>query len=629
MAYTDIDLGNLLADPKPVTTNSIEPKLGELPWEQMHWEDFQKLCARLVQRQYLPSGIQIFQYGKSGQEQDGIDIIWKTTDACKYSVAEVKHWKAVKPSNIQKWLKAFLDGERATDSQIWILCLSVNIEDDTKLVMAWDAAKTELESHDIQALVWDRGFIEELLRGSPELVERFFSKEIRDRFCYTLSMPTEEPRLFRRNYIGQSDSHLTAENESVRVEVILPTRNSPHASAILSFARSNLEGVSLAIDGKDLVRWLQWAGHPHDPLKGPFTLPLSNPDRFLLTTPKFQLSMSSSEFEQLDWCLRHIWTHYLSAIQTLENDWRCLRFKRLSGSSQPVHALISLPRTLWRLIMEYVSEHDYVKGESDQHIFDASNSVLKVFSPSTTPALDAGYHLISYAYDEGGPTGRYEPNINICWNPNNLRELSSPWGPRGQWDAEFTHDWLRLTLLPNVREWHQRKSQQNLSWLTNPVEKLTGNTPVLAMEDYVISLARLSMRHIAEAMTVEELNRCLHAMQLHFSCLSTSAVLEQDLLISVLRCVQHLAYRLPEQHHNYIRGNLQLGREPLVESLAELIVSNNTNSTNCTMLEMALRSLICCSENLIWTDSDVKWVKQMLEPVWTRMREDLLCEMFS
>jgi|GEM_PF-3734069 len=629
MKYTDIDLGNLLADPKPLITDSIKPRLGELPWKQMHWEDFQKLCARLIQRQYLGSGAQVFQYGKSGQEQDGIDIIWKTTGACKFSVAEVKHWETVKPSNIQNWLKAFLDGERATDSQIWILCLSVNIEHDTKLVMAWDAVKTELESHDIQASVWDRGVIEELLRGNPELVERFFSKEIRDRFCYTLSMPTEEPHLFRRTYIDQSDSRLTAENESVRMEVILPNRNSPRVSAILSFARSNLEGVSLAIDGKDLVRWLQWAGHPHDSLKGPFTLPLSAPDRFLLTTPKFQLSLDSSEFEQLDWCLRHTWTHYLSAIQALENEWRCLRFKRLSESSQPVYELVSLPRTLWRLMMEYVSEHDYVKGESDEHIFDASNSVLKVFSPTTTTALDAGYHLISYAYDEGGPTGRYEPNVSICWNPNNLRELSSHWGPRGQWDAEFTHDWLKSTLLPNVRDWHRRKTQQNLSWLTNPVEKLTGNLPVLAIEDCVFSLARLSVRQIAEAMTVEELNSCLHAMQLHFSCLSTAADLEQDLLKSVLRCVQHLAYRLPEQHHNYIRGNLQLEKEPLVESLVELIAASNTRSTNCTMLEMALRSLICCCENINGIDNDLKWTKQMLEPVWARMREDLLCEMFS
>ncbi|WP_240997874.1 restriction endonuclease [Pseudomonas viridiflava] len=625
MKYIDIDLGNLLAAPKSVVINSIDPKLGKLPWEQLDWEDFQKLCARLIQRQYLGSGIQVFQYGKSGQKQDGIDIIWKATGEFRFSVAEVKHWQTVKPSNIQSWLNAFLHGERAKDSQVWILCMSAAIE---PLVMAWDEAKTKLEAHGIQALVWDRGVIEELLRGCPELVEQFFSKEIRNRFCYTLSMPNEEPHLFRRTYIVQSGSHLTVENESVRMEIIVPSHNSPRASAILSFARSNLAGVSLAIDGRELVQWLQWAGHPHDPLKGPFTLPLTDSGRFLLTTPKFQLSLDSSEFEQLDWCLQHAWDYYLSAIQALENDWRCLRFRRLSASSQPVHALVSLPRSLWCLIMDYASEHDCSKGESDEHIFEASNSVLKVFSPTTKTTLDMGYHLISYAYNEGGQTGRYEPNVRICWNPNNLRDLFSHWGPRGQWDAEFAHDWLKSTLLPNVKAWYQRKTRKNLSWFTSPVEKLTGNVPDLAIEDYVLSLARLRVREISEAMTAEELNNCLHAMQLHFSCLNTAAELEPDLIRSVLRCVQHLAYRLPEHNHNYIRGNLQLDKSPLVDSLVKLIASNS-RSTTCIMLEMALRSLICCCENISGIDNDLKWIKQMLDPVWARMREDLMCEMFS
>lgn len=629
MTYKDIDFGNLLADPVPVIADTLDPMLGELPWKLMHWESFQRLCAQLIRRQYIGSSTQVFQYGKSGQAQGGIDIIWKTTKSSKYSVAEVKHWEAVKPSNIRNWLNAFLDGQLAKNSRVWILCISTEIEHDYKLVKAWHLAKAELEARDIQAVVWDRGVIEELLRDSPELVERFFSKEIRERFCYTLSMPTEEPKLFRCTYINQSNSRLTAENESVRMEVILPNRASPRASAILSFARSNLEGVSLAIDGKDLVRWLQWAGHPHDPLKSPFTLPLSDPGRFLLTTPKFQLSLDSTELEQLDWCLRKTWTHYLCAIEALENDWRSLRFRRLSESPDPVHALVSLPRSLWRVVMDYVSKYDYSKGTSDEHIFDASNSVLKVFSPTTTAAMDAGYHLISYAYDEGVLSGHYEPNITICWNPNNLSELSSAWGPRGQWDAEFTHDWILSTLLPNVRTWYRHEIQQALSWFSNPIKKLTGDVPVFDTDECVFSLAWLNVRNIAAAITVNQLNNCLHSMQLHFSCHTTAADIDHDLLRRVLRCVQHLAYRLPEQHHNYVRSNLQLDQRALVESLADLIAQSSTRLTSCTKLEMALRSLICCHEVVNCTADDLKWTRQMLDPVWARMREDLLCEMFS
>ncbi|MBH0138594.1 hypothetical protein I5591_01945 [Pseudomonas syringae pv. tomato] len=51
--YKDIDLGNLLADPVPVIADILDPMLGELPWKLMHWESFQKLCAQLIQRQYI------------------------------------------------------------------------------------------------------------------------------------------------------------------------------------------------------------------------------------------------------------------------------------------------------------------------------------------------------------------------------------------------------------------------------------------------------------------------------------------------------------------------------------------------------------------------------------------------
>ncbi|MCO8163876.1 hypothetical protein NJC38_17115 [Pseudomonas sp. 21LCFQ010] len=628
MIYEDIDLENLLGAPEPVVTDVINPMLEELPWEQMHWKSFQMLCAQMIELQYIGFDTQVFQYGKSGQAQEGIDIIWRTAKANKYSVAEVKHWRSVKPSSILSWQKKFLNGQLAKDSRIWFLCASINIENNPKLVKAWHLAKAEMESHGIQAVVWDRAVIEKLLRDNPKLVQRFFSKEIRDRFCYTLSMPTEDPTNFRHTYISESDHPLTVENESVRMEVILPNRTSPHVSAILSFARSNLAGVSLAIDGDNLVRWLQWAGHTHNSLKNPFTLPLSAPDRFLLTTSKFQLSLNSKELEQLDWCLKTIWTHYFSAVETLESAWRSLRFKRLNGTSQQIYALVSLPRSLWIRIMEYVSKHDYARGESDEHIFDASNSALKIFSPTTTTAMDAGYHLISYAYDEGGPTGRYEPNVIIGWNPNNLRELSSDWGPRGQWDAEFTHDWLFSTLLPKVINWHRKEALKKLSWLKNPVQKLTDDITNFSIDDHAFSLAQFSVRNIVEATTTVQLTSCLHSMQLHFSCLSTQADIEYDLLDRILRCIQNLAHRLPEQHHNYIRSNLRLNQKPLIESLTDIRKPNSKRTPSSTMLDMPLRSLICCIENSNCTIDDLKWTKNMLQPVWKRMRENLLCETF-
>lgn len=630
MKYADISLGNLLSAPTPVASDIIEPKLGALPLQLLSWEDFERLCARLIQHQYEGGGLQVFKYGRSGQDQKGIDIIWQAPREKKYDVAQVKRWRKIKAGDIREWVKTFLESELASETSTWILCLSIDIQEDTNLIKAWHSALMELKAHGVEAEIWHKGWIEKLLRKTPELVETFFSKQISDRFCHTLSMPNEELQSYRKGFSQQYDSHLTIENESVRIQVLLPNRRSHRVSAILSFSRVNLAGVSLAIDGKDLVHWLQWAGHCHDPVKGPYTLPLGDPGRFLLTTQKFQLSLDSKEFDDLDWCLGEAWTHYLDAIQGLEANWRCLRFGRLRDSSQHVHRLCSVTPSLWRLIMDYAREHDYAKGESEEHIFDASgNGVLKVFSPRATAFMDAGYHLILYVYHEGGICGSHEPSMIIGWAPHHLRELSSSWGPRGMWDAEHAHNWLSAKLMPRVMRWYHGKCRKELSWISDPVKKFTGNFPIFDPGEHLVSYARLCVQQITEIDTLEALNNCLHSMQSHFSIYGAPTNIETSLVQTVLRCVQHLAYRLPEQHHDYIRGNLQLGPQSLVEGLATLLAGLTERWSNSTLLEMALRSLICCCETIANVSDDLKWLTQMQEPVWARMREDLLCEMFS
>lgn len=116
MKYIDINPENLLLAPTPVLSDIIEPKLGALPFHQMSWEDFEKLCARLIQHQYLGHGIQVFQYGRAGQNQKGIDIIWQARRDTQYSVAQVKRWKKVNPGNIRDWVKAFLEAELARET---------------------------------------------------------------------------------------------------------------------------------------------------------------------------------------------------------------------------------------------------------------------------------------------------------------------------------------------------------------------------------------------------------------------------------------------------------------------------------------------------------------------------------
>ncbi|PXF61700.1 MAG: hypothetical protein C4B59_02250 [Candidatus Methanogaster sp.] len=62
----------------------IETRKQELPFGELTWEDFERLCLHLVR---LGSNVEHCQlYGVCGQKQKGIDFYARKTSADKYSV---------------------------------------------------------------------------------------------------------------------------------------------------------------------------------------------------------------------------------------------------------------------------------------------------------------------------------------------------------------------------------------------------------------------------------------------------------------------------------------------------------------------------------------------------------------
>lgn len=73
MTQSNIPIPSWLETPP---NSSIDPpvvsKKQELPFEELSWEDFEKLCLRLVRMESTVEYCQL--YGVRGQDQEGIDI---------------------------------------------------------------------------------------------------------------------------------------------------------------------------------------------------------------------------------------------------------------------------------------------------------------------------------------------------------------------------------------------------------------------------------------------------------------------------------------------------------------------------------------------------------------------------
>ncbi|RZN39023.1 MAG: hypothetical protein EF813_04465 [Methanosarcinales archaeon] len=100
----------------------VETRKQELPFGGLTWEDFERLCLRLVRLESTVEHCQL--YGVRGQKQEGIDIYARKTSADKYSVYQCKRVRDFGPTNIEGAVSKFLVGAWASKSDTFVLCTS-------------------------------------------------------------------------------------------------------------------------------------------------------------------------------------------------------------------------------------------------------------------------------------------------------------------------------------------------------------------------------------------------------------------------------------------------------------------------------------------------------------------------
>ena len=161
--------------PPPVAT-----KLQTLPLNELSWDYFQRLCARLAQRCGNVERCQ--EYGPPGQKQEGIDIYVRSLESSRYSVWQCKRYQKFSPSLVEGAVSDFLDGSWASKTDEFVLTLTVSTE-RTNLVEAIEAQGDRLRERNIRFLPLGITQISERLKDHPDLVDDFFGREWVRIFC--------------------------------------------------------------------------------------------------------------------------------------------------------------------------------------------------------------------------------------------------------------------------------------------------------------------------------------------------------------------------------------------------------------------------------------------------------------
>lgn len=169
------DLSNLLhSDPAydriqpPVTS-----RLQLLPFNALSWENFERLCARLIASE--SEVVDCHRYGVRGDFQAGIDLLahrQATEGKLERWCYQCKRWKQMSPADLRGVVGRF-----QFESDYYVILASFEAQASLRQVLS-DLANVDL---------WDAEDISSRLKDQSALVEDFFGVSWRKAFCGPLT----------------------------------------------------------------------------------------------------------------------------------------------------------------------------------------------------------------------------------------------------------------------------------------------------------------------------------------------------------------------------------------------------------------------------------------------------------
>jgi len=161
--------------PPPVVTREQT-----LPFGQLSWENFERLCVRLASRGNDVADYR--RYGVHGQDQQGIDLFVRRRSDGYHDSWQCKRYEEFDPSDIQKAVDKFLGGDWASRTRVFHLVVSTSLV-PTALAEAVEVEAKKCQARGIEFVPLDSDRLSKMLKRHPDLVDDFFGREWVKAFC--------------------------------------------------------------------------------------------------------------------------------------------------------------------------------------------------------------------------------------------------------------------------------------------------------------------------------------------------------------------------------------------------------------------------------------------------------------
>jgi hypothetical protein len=151
-----------------------------LPFNDLSWENFERLCLRLIETNADVEHCQL--YGDRGQDQQGIDIYARSRTSRAHVVYQCKKYAKLARSHIRSSVSEFLKGKWSNAASTFVFCTSHHTT-DRKIADEIEAQAKRLKKKGVTFRLWHRDSLSSLLKQQSLIVDDFFGRQFVAAFC--------------------------------------------------------------------------------------------------------------------------------------------------------------------------------------------------------------------------------------------------------------------------------------------------------------------------------------------------------------------------------------------------------------------------------------------------------------
>lgn len=464
----------------------------QLSFEDLNAEQFEQLCWWLIGKDHQIVGCQ--RLGGPGKKQNGIDLFaLDRLEPSKLLVYECKCWEEFPTDELKSAITKFLNGHWVNHASSFTLIVAQKSIDN--LAKEWPIQRDLLHKAGINAELWTGIHLTERIQRFPDILSKFFpgadhaafGNEWMQRvgFIERLHQALVDPRpgvaKTAKNFLATRNDKTeltTVENQSknewslkrpwIYLSCFLPHGQFYPVSALVILKRDDLIGASITFDQKWLLK--NFIGTPGAPLKhefrpyinGVFPDSPEEKERYIIDLKNCRCTLSTEGAEDLAYAADKLTTVLLDSLLQREKAWGASGFPFVRTGDIRV-AICTMPKWLWRDILEFSRHHDYGDGDTEWHFFDATSNRLAPYTKAGSSKYKRGFHGMFYV-SEDLDSLTYGDNIALLWSPPDLT-FDKAISPQHWWSCEYALGWLKDQLIPEIGNWIARRSFNEAKFL--------------------------------------------------------------------------------------------------------------------------------------------------------------------